>query len=341
MRTPPDTLQNIASTSKPFVTTAIMQCVGRGELDLDDDINDYIGFSVRNPNHADIPITFTQLLTHHSSIADGSAYGRGYQCGNAAVSLEDWITGYLTPGGAFYSADENFHSWAPDEHYEYNNVAFGLLAHLVEVITARSFESYCQSEIFEPLGMAHSSWSVSGIDKHQHATPYAYVADGQVHSPAWGGIELGLVNGDESTAGRAGPVPDCIYGHPNYPDGFLRTSVSQLARFQMAYLSGGALDGQRILSQDSVEQMLKVRAIKFHGTAASEDEQALAWHRRKIANGLLVWGHGGSDPGVSTLFDFRPSCDDGVIVFANTWGVSLDEIGARLFEEARRIAQTY
>ena len=78
-------------------------------------------------------------MTHRSSIADGSAYARGYGCGDSPISLEEWIPGYLVSGGAFFEAAENFHSWAPGERYEYNNVAFGLLAYLVEVISGTSF----------------------------------------------------------------------------------------------------------------------------------------------------------------------------------------------------------
>jgi len=334
----PDTVQNIGSISKPFVTTAIMQCVERGELNLEDDVNEYLGFAVRNPNHPNTAITFSQLLTHHSSIADGSAYGRGYQCGDTAVSLDDWISGYFIPGGAYYSAEENFHAWAPDEHYEYNNVAFGLLAYLVEEITQRSFENYCQTNIFRPLNMQHTSWFVSGIDEDQHAIPYAYVSDGRLHSPTWGGIDLGLVSGETPPSDFVGPVRDCIYEHPNYADGFLRTSVSQLANFQIAYLSGGALNGERILSKQSIDQIFTVREVKTDAIADTDDAHGLTWHRRRIPNGPLVWGHGGGDPGISTLFDFRPSSADGVIIFANTWGASLDQIGRRLFEEADRMS---
>ena len=313
----PDTLQNVGSVSKPIATTLVMQCVERGEFALDDDINDYLPFAVRNPNHPDAPITFAQLLTHRSSIADGSSYGYGYACGASSISLENWIRGYFLPGGAYNNADENFHAWGPGDKYEYNNVAFALLAYLVQVISGKPFEQYSRDELFGPLGMKNTSWFVANIDKSLHATPYAYVSNGVIDSPSWGGVALGLVNGEIPPDGFEGSYPDCIYDNPNFADGFLRSSVVELAHYQIMLLRGGELDGNRVLSDDSVLRML--------------GNNGIGWHKRELPGGPTVWGHGGGDPGISTLFDFQPTTGNGVVIFANTHGASLDQISARLF----------
>jgi CubicO group peptidase (beta-lactamase class C family) len=55
----PDTLQNIGSISKTFVGTAVMQLKEKGALRLDDEVDKYLDFSVRNPNHPDSPIPFS------------------------------------------------------------------------------------------------------------------------------------------------------------------------------------------------------------------------------------------------------------------------------------------
>ena len=319
-----DTLMNIGSLAKTFVTTAVMQCVERGECGLDDDINAFLDFSIHNPMHDETAITILQLLTHHSSIADGSSYGRAYACGDSVIPLEEWIGGYFKPDGLYYNAGENFHAWAPGEQYSYNNVAFGLLAYLVERVSGQSFAAYCQKHIFEPLGMGNTSWFVADIDKAQHAIPYAYVAKGRIHSPNWGGVELELLNNEEPPDGFEGPYPDCIYDHPNFGDGFLRTSVSQLVNYQLAMLHNGEWNGRRILASSSIKKMLAVR----------DGEHGITWNRRALQGGPHVWGHGGGDPGISTAFDFDTEKGDGVIIFANTWGASLDELSIRLFRAA-------
>ena len=75
-----DSIQNICSISKTFTTTALMQIYEVGRFKLDDDVNDYLPFPVRNPKYPAAKITFRLLLTHQSSIRDGISYARHYAC---------------------------------------------------------------------------------------------------------------------------------------------------------------------------------------------------------------------------------------------------------------------
>ena len=130
-----DTIQNIGSISKTVTATAVMQLWEEGKFELDDDVNGYLSFKVRNPRFLDIPITFRQLLTQRSSIMDGPAYGKSYACGDPAVSLEDWIKEYFVPDGKYYDGEKNFHVWkpgtedVPSSPRAYTNVGFGLLGY--------------------------------------------------------------------------------------------------------------------------------------------------------------------------------------------------------------------
>jgi CubicO group peptidase (beta-lactamase class C family) len=323
----PDKLQNIGSISKTFVGTAVMQLRDQGALKLDDNIDKHLDFSVRNPNHSNSPITFRDLMTHRSSIADGSAYARGYGCGDSPISIADWIKGYLIAGGAFYNPAENFHPWAPGEKSEYNNVAFGLLAYLVEVISGISFSEYCRHRIFDPLGMNETAWYLSDIDLAHHAIPYSHISHGVVRGPSWGGIAQGVIGGSKESMVTDGYAANCLYNHPNYPDGFLRTSVHQLAQYLLAYLNNGAINRRRSLAEETVREMLRPLYFEVDSNG-HELRQGLVWRERDG-----VWGHSGGDPGINTLLIFNPSSGNGVIVFVNTWGAELSEVGERLFEE--------
>lgn len=314
----PATIQNIGSVSKPIVATVVMQCVERGIFSLDDDINDYLPFSIRNPGHPDVAITFAQLLSHTSSIADGSSYGRAYQCGTSSISLDNWIEGYFQPNGAYHHATENFHAWPPGEQYEYNNVAFAVLAYLVQLTTGTPFDDYCREELFAPLHMPGTSWLVKNIDTSRHATPYAHVTKGKIDSPNWGGVELGLLNGEQPPAGFEGLYADCVYDHPNFADGFLRTSVAELSNFQLMLIANGTFNGHQVLPEKTIRRMFSGRGI--------------TWHTRELSDGRKVWRHGGGDPGISTLFEFHRETAQGVIVFANTHGAALDDISELLFD---------
>ncbi|MFQ5791117.1 MAG: serine hydrolase domain-containing protein [Acidobacteriota bacterium] len=323
-----DTLQNIASISKTFTATALMQLWEKGELGLDDDINAYLPFEVRNPAHPSKKITFKHLLTHTSSIDDGSSYSRAYACGDPTISLQIWLREYFAEGGAYYNREENFHDWMPGEQYAYNNVAFGLLGYLVEAISGTPFAEYCRANIFLPLGLEETSWFLADIDPSKHAVPYTYVSDGHARGPSWGGLELGSIQEGGPSGGRIekdGYTPNCLYNHPNFPDGFLRTSVNQLTRYMLAYLNGGSYQGKRVLEESSIRNMLTVHFGESGG---------LCWFARRLGDGELFWGHGGSDPGVNTRIDFRSADGLGAIVFTNTNGAEPQKLNERLIQEA-------
>ncbi len=325
-----DWVQNICSISKTFTTTALMQLWEQGRFQLDDDVSDYLSFPLRNPNHPDTAITFRLLLTHRSSIRDGEWYGRMYQCGDPQVSLGDWINGYLQPGGRFYDAQENFEVWGPGDRWEYNNVAFGLLGYLVERISGESFADYCQTHVFQPLEMNETSWYLADIDVSRHVVPYTFVENGNVRSPTWGGRPLGVIlEGSGATVPEGdGHHASCAYNHPNFPDGFLRTSVRQLSWFARAYLNGGTLDGRRILEESTIEEMLHAQRVEETRT------QGLTWYSGGGIRGREVWGHGGSDPGINTDIRLVPEERIAAIAFINTWGGNPAQITQHLLEEA-------
>ncbi|HRN57913.1 MAG TPA: serine hydrolase domain-containing protein, partial [Agriterribacter sp.] len=70
----PADIFRIASISKSFSATAIMQLAEAGKLSLSDDVSSLVGFTVRNPAYPDIIITLRMLLSHTSSINDSRGY---------------------------------------------------------------------------------------------------------------------------------------------------------------------------------------------------------------------------------------------------------------------------
>ena len=309
----PDTIQNIASISKTFTETAVMQLWEEGKFQLDDDINRHLSFEVAHPVHRDTPITFRHLMAHLSSIDDGPAYAQAYACGDPTLSLEEWLHAYLTPTGPNYDAARNFHTWAPGSGFSYCNVAYGLLGHLVERLSGLPFEDYCRQHVFAPLGMHETSWYLKNITPSRHAVPYSWVSGGTVRGPAWGGLPTGVVGRPDAAAHvHDDYAANCLYNHPNYPDGFLRTSVHQLCRFAQAYLDEGRYGDTQLLRGETIQRMFR---------AESGDENrvmGLTWNAQRRAGGDLLWGHGGSDPGVNT--NLRLRFEDGVagIVLMNT-----------------------
>ena len=324
----PDSIQNVASISKTITTTAIMQLWEKGRFQLDDDINKYLSFSVHNPFNPNIPITFKHLLTHTSSIKDGSAYVESYSRGDPDISLKNWIKEYLTPNGTYYNKEENYFNLKPGEKWNYSNVSFGLLGVLIEEISNKSFADFCKEHIFLPLDMQESAWYLSELDISKHVVPYAYVEEGQYFP---------FLMRDEINKGKSskeGFFPHCLYSFPNLPDGLLRTSVNQISHFLIAYINNGSYNNKRILKESTVKNILSPQINKSE-LPKWLNNQGFSWFEViRLDNSKSVWEHSGDDPGVSTIMSFCPYDGNGTIVFTNTSTNSVVDISKRLYKEA-------
>jgi CubicO group peptidase (beta-lactamase class C family) len=304
-----DAIMNIGSISKTFTAAAAMQLWEKGLLDLDVDINEYLDFEIRNPKYPDQPITIFQILTHTSSIQDGSAYHHSYTCGDPTISLYDWIYANLTPDGTYYDEGSNFCNWPPGGKERYSNVAFGLLGLIVEKVAKQPFNEYCQENIFKPLGMKNTGWFLREIDTNKHIKPYAYVTSENRNDV----LENKRLYPEESEFKVGSFVENCLYSFPNYPDGLVRTSVRELSYYLTAMMHGGELNGKKILNKGTVAKML---SPQIEGNSS----QGLCWHTAKIESPTgysKLWGHTGGDPGITAYLFFNPNDKTGVISFQN------------------------
>lgn len=94
-----DTKLRIASISKVFVAAAYMQLAEQGKIDLDADISRYLGFTLRNPNYPDTPITSKMLLSHTSSLRDGEVY---------TIPSKYSLQELFRPEGIFYESGAHY-----------------------------------------------------------------------------------------------------------------------------------------------------------------------------------------------------------------------------------------
>jgi CubicO group peptidase (beta-lactamase class C family) len=302
----PDTVFAWASVSKTVTGTAAMVLFDDGHFALDDDIDEHLPFSARNPNCPAQPITFRQLLTHTSSIVDNDAiYDAGYTIGDSMIPLGEFVEGYVVPGGAYYDAAENFDEACPGQVNDYSNVAIGLLGHLVAEISGMPFDRFCRERIFTPLGMDETSFHLAELDEANVAMPY----DGE--SPATF-VALGH------------------QGFPTYPDGLLRTSVPHMARFLAMSAELGEYEGERILAESTAQEMRRIQFPEL------DDTQGLVWFYDPDETRL---GHDGDDPGTSSLLFFDPTDGTGALVVSNgVWpedGTSPYVLLEALFAEAK------
>ena len=310
----PETLLNIGSVTKTVTTTAVLQMIEQGKLNLDGDVSDHLDFQVRNPRHPETAITVRQLLAHRSSILDGDAYGESYVCGDQPRPLGEWLADYFTVP----ELEAHFHVWQPGEleppesPRAYSNVAYGLLGHLVEKASGLTYEDYCRKFIFEPLGMRQSGFSIDRIDTASHAVPYSRIGEDFTMDDIGEDYErsaLPRFSVEERPPVAGGLHPHCLYSFATPPDGLLRTSVSELARFLIAWINRGTgPQGEvQLLASETVESAL----------SDAHFGRALCWSRSKRLPGEPLWNHSGGDPGIAAFAGFRAQEKSGLVLIFN------------------------
>jgi CubicO group peptidase (beta-lactamase class C family) len=295
----------IASVSKTITGTVLMMLHAERRFRLDDDINAYLPFRVRNPRYPTVPITFRELLIHRASIDDNMKFYRplwGASNGDNLTPLATYLRDYFTPEGRDYDA-ANFLAVAPGDTTEYCNTCYALLGYLAEVISGVPFARLSDSLLFKPLGMRDTHWFVKDFAAGAPATPYRYAKD-------------------------TGWVAYGQNGYPDWPAGTLRTSLRDLSRFLTTYLNGGAMNGRQVIPSSAINEM------------APPDLHAgfLTWWPVGVRTGAVLYGHNGGDNGVRTTMAFTRQDRRGVIVLTNG-EASVDQLAGELYSrmvESRR-----
>lgn len=224
----------IQSISKTFVSTAIMQLVERKLVKLDDDVNKYLAFIVRNPKYPDIPITIKMLLAHYSSLND-SKYG--------------WHLRQINPA-TNDKYQECYNGYPPGAEFAYCNLAYSLLGAIVENVTGKRFYDYIDENITMPLGL-RASYDLTKIDSTLIVKAYIYDQKKQKYV-----MDNSIYNyqffRDAKKNYKLGYSAACFS-----PTGGMKISVVDLAKYMMMHMNYGTYNGVKILSKESELEMWK------------------------------------------------------------------------------------
>jgi CubicO group peptidase (beta-lactamase class C family) len=274
----PDTTRfRVASNSKLFVATAVMQLVGRGELDLDADVNDYLEAFQLEPGFG-APVTLRNLLTHTGGFDD------------RFIATAEPLDAEPTALVEYLARDMPPRVRPPGKVISYSNHGYALAGHLIERASGLEFGKYIESHIFEPLGMARSHFGIPTPVPPGTARPYAW---------------------------RGGRHVDIGYDRlRDGPAGDLLTTGSDMARFLAAHLRGGSEVGV-LLDPESMREMHHTQfrmAPELSGWTLGFSE-VVHGERRALAHGGSWRGFGtnafvlpeeGTAWFVSTNLDYHP-----------------------------------
>jgi len=247
-RTPatPNTVYLIGSTFKAMSTIALLQQMELGKFKLDDRVNDYLtDFKIQgeDPQH---PVTFRHLLTHTSGLpADFGAFPVWGD--TVPPSLDDYLRKSLKV------------TKPPLTSVTYSNMAFTLVAYLVQKFSGVPYKQYIQEHIFTPLEMTSTAFEPRPDMEERLSIPY--VVDEKT------GSQMGTVRVKASV----------------WPAGIVYGTVLNQANWLIANLNGGAFKDKRIISEATLNQMLTRQYDQFKGTI--ED----IWGNETAGFGLTWW----------------------------------------------------
>lgn len=275
----------IASISKSFSATSIMQLVESGKLSLDDDFGDLVGFKIRNPKFPDQKITLKMALSHTSSLNDSQGY----------LNL-DLINPAKNPDYA-----KCYNDYAPGKGYQYCNLNFNLIGTIIEKKSGERFDRYVEQHILKPLGL-YGGYHVDALDSTRFVKLYEYHADTKTFTLS-----------SAAYAPRREEIKNYVMGYSTpifSPTGGMKISATDLAKYMVMHMNYGTGNGLKIIS--------KKHAKLMQTKITEEEEYGLALRQSAtLVPGVKLVGHTGSAYGLYSTMFFNPKEKFGFIIITN------------------------
>ena len=280
-----ESIFRIASISKSFTTTAIMQLVAEKKIRLDQDISELVGFKVRNPAYPNTVITLKMALSHRSSINDSEGY----------FSL-DAIDPATNPNFA-----KCYNAYEPDKGYMYCNLNYNLAGSILEKVTGIRFDKYIQQQILDPLGL-YGGYNVNALDSNLIAKIYEFNKETQGFTLSTNAYAPRTEEINNYTMGRTTPLFS--------PTGGMKISANDLAKYMIMHSQLGKYKGGRMIPKNLSKQMQAIISEEEgYGMALETTTQLIA--------GKTMIGHTGSAYGLYSMMFFEPKEKIGFIVISN------------------------
>jgi CubicO group peptidase (beta-lactamase class C family) len=240
----PQTKFRMASHSKLFTATSIMQLRERGRLQLHDPVSNHLPwFAVSSPRSDDPPITIEELLTHSSGLPREAA--------------DHWTTFTFPTREELKALMPKRQAAFPSEtRWKYSNLAYTLAGMVVEEVSGEPWADYVTRHIYQPLGMVNSSvdQDVPGL-----ATGYGR------RMPDGSRSVMPFVDARGMAAATG-----------------ITSTVEDMARFVSAQFRNGSAGGDRILSTASLREMHRVRMLENNWTRGNGIGFSVTRNRDKV-----------------------------------------------------------
>ena len=221
-------LFHMASVTKTFVATSIMQLWEQGKIDLDAPVAKYLPYFRLKDERYKL-VTLRLMLSHISGMPDTNDYEWDkpqYDDG----ALERYVKSLANDS---LIAD-------PGTKFQYSNIAFEVLGDVIAKVSGLSFEDYVKRNLLEPLGMTISTLLVKQADADLLTSPHV------------------LGHSYDVAVSKVFP-----YNRMHSPSSTLYSSVLDMSRWAMANLNRGEFHGKRILKSSTYDLMWKPAGEQF------------------------------------------------------------------------------
>jgi len=275
----------IASISKSFSATSIMQLAEAKKLSLDDDFSNLVGFKIRNPKYPNTVITLKMVMSHTSSINDSQGY----------FNLD-----VINPGkGAEWA--KCYNDYEPGKGYQYCNLNYNMVGTVIEKISGERFDQYVKHHILDPLKL-YGGYCVDSLDNNRFATLYAYDSASKKFTAS-----------PSAYAPRREEIKNYVMGYTTpifSPTGGMKISANDLAGYMTMHMNGGTCNGVKIISKKSSKLMqTPIADEEGYGLAISNLDDLIP--------GKVMTGHTGSAYGLYSAMFFHPKEKFGIVVITN------------------------
>ncbi len=280
-----ETIFEIGSISKVFTALLLADQVERGELHLNDSIAKFLPRSVDVPCRHSQEITLIDLATHTSGLP---RLPDNLNPRDVENPYADYTVQQLYEFLSKYQLTRDIGA-----EYEYSNVGFGLLGHLLSLNSGMDYETLVTTRIAHPLNMRNTKVQLSAEMKSRFATGH-----NEIGKP--------VKNWDIPTLAGAGA---------------LHSTADDLLSFLAANLS--------LTKSDLFPAMKRTQTVQRQ-TGIPNLGIGLGWHIIQKPGTEIVWHNGGTG-GYRSFMGFDQKKRSGVVVLSNSSN-SVDDIGLHLLE---------
>lgn len=279
-----DSVYVIGSTFKTMSTVALLQQLDKGKFKLDDPVSNYLDeFNIKQENRR-YPVTFRHLLTHTSGLP------------TEFVRYPVWSMATPAPLAEYLRESLKLER-RPGSRVVYSNIAYTLVAYLVEKFSGIPFTEYMTRNIFSPIGMSDTAFEPRADMVERLAIPYVPTKRRGVFKPVdWARANV-------------------------WPAGLVYGTVIDQARWLMFVLNGCVWKGQRFLSESAFREMMKKQYEQFAGPINggwlnSTTGYGLTWWISREGNETII-AHSGSIRGYTAFLAGSLERKIGVAILTN------------------------